>query len=115
MDRRDELLEIRCPIGVTQNIVSGKWKIMIIYRLKDGVRRFNELQRSLPNIRQSALTQQLRELEQDGLIHREVYKEVPPKVEYSLTFIGRRFLRVLERVGEWGNEYIEHLQNQKRE
>lgn len=82
MDRRKELLELECPIAVTQKIIAGKWKILIIWRLKDGLRRFNELQRSLPNITQSTLTQQLRELVQDGLVHREVYKEIPPKVEY---------------------------------
>ncbi|MDP4094345.1 MAG: helix-turn-helix domain-containing protein [Bacillota bacterium] len=109
MDRKSELLEIGCPIGITQDIIAGKWKILIIWRLKDGVRRFNELQKSLPGIRQSSLTQQLRELEQDGLVNREVYKVVPPKVEYSLTDMGRKFIRVLKEIGEWGFEYIEYL------
>ncbi|HEX9058851.1 MAG TPA: helix-turn-helix domain-containing protein [Clostridia bacterium] len=109
MDRKKELLEISCPIEVVQNVIAGKWKVLIIWRLKDGIKRFNELQKSLPNIRQSTLTQQLRELEQDGLIHREVYKEVPPKVEYSLTDIGNKFLKVIYRLGEWGLEYTEIL------
>jgi len=111
MDRKKELLEIGCPIAITQNVVAGKWKILIIWRLKDGVKRFNELQKSLPNIRQSALTLQLRELEQDGLVHREVYKEVPPKVEYSLTDFGEKFLKVTYKLGEWGLEYIEFLKS----
>ncbi|MDP4164830.1 MAG: helix-turn-helix domain-containing protein, partial [Bacillota bacterium] len=74
----------RCPVGIAQKVISGKWKIVIIYLLKDGVLRFNELQRIIPDIRRAYLTQQLRELEVDGLVHREVYKVVPPKVEYSL-------------------------------
>jgi DNA-binding HxlR family transcriptional regulator len=109
MDRKAELLKLECPIAVVQDVVAGKWKILIIWRLKDGVKRFNELQRTLPNIRQSALTLQLRELERDGMIHREVYKEIPPKVEYSLTEIGIKFLKTLDKFGEWGYEYMEFL------
>ncbi len=109
MDRKEELLKLECPISIVQSVVAGKWKIVIIWRLKDGAKRFNELQRVLPNIRHSALTLQLRELERDGLIHREVYKEIPPKVEYSLTEIGRKFLKALDKFGEWGFEYIEYL------
>lgn len=77
--------------------------------MKDGVKRFNELQRTLPNIRQSTLTIQLRELEKDGLIHREVYKEIPPKVEYSLTEMGSKFLEALNVFGKWGLDYMEFL------
>lgn len=110
MDRKKELLESECPVMITQKVIAGKWKILIIWRLKDGVKRFNELQKSLPNIRQSALTQQLRELEQDGLVHREVYKEVPPKVEYTLTNMGEKFLKeVIYSIGNWGLEYINFL------
>ena len=115
MERKKELLEISCPVTVAQNIVAGKWKILIIWRLKDGVKRFNELQKSLPNIRQSGLTQQLRELEEDGLIHREVYREVPPKVEYSLTEIGREFIKVTYKMGEWGLKYIQLLKKEKNQ
>lgn len=71
--------------------------------------RFGELHRAMPNIRQGYLTQQLRELEKDGLVHREVYKQVPPKVEYSLTEIGREFLPVTKAMDEWGKKYIELL------
>lgn len=111
MERREELLDIKCPMAITQNIVAGKWKLLIIWQLRDSVKRFGELQRSLPNIRQGALTQQLRELEQDGLIHREVFKEVPPKVEYSLTPIGRKFLKVTDIMSEWGLEYVEYIKS----
>jgi DNA-binding HxlR family transcriptional regulator len=111
MDRKTELFNLSCPIAIAQNVVAGKWKILIIWRLKDGVRRFSELQKSLPNIAQSSLTQQLKELERDGLIHREVYKEVPPKVEYSLTDIGKSFLNATYKFAEWALEYIEYLKN----
>lgn len=106
---RQELLEIKCPVGITQNIIAGKWKLVIIWTLKDGVMRFNELLRALPEIRQGYLTQQLRELERDGLVHREVYREVPPKVEYSLTDMGNKFLKVMDQMFEWGTEYLEFM------
>lgn len=109
--RKDELLEIHCPMGVTQKIIGGKWKLLIIWRLKDGVMRFNELKKSLKDIRQGCLTQQLRELEEDGLIHREVYREVPPKVEYSLTEIGKNFLKVSYTMSEWGMDYIKFIKS----
>lgn len=109
MQLRQELLEIGCPVGITQNIIAGKWKLVIIWTLKDGLKRFNELQRAIPTIRQGYLTQQLRELEQDGLVHREIYKEVPPKVEYSLTKMGNNFLKVIDKMFEWGTEYREFI------
>ncbi|AOT70989.1 winged helix-turn-helix transcriptional regulator [Geosporobacter ferrireducens] len=112
MEARKELKEIKCPVGVAHNVISGKWKLVIIWILKDNVKRFNELQKALPGIRQSYLTQQLRELEKDGLVYREVYKEVPPKVEYSLTDIGREFLKVMDRMYEWGEAYMAFIENQ---
>jgi len=111
MDRKKELLEMGCPMLVAQDVIAGKWKIIILWHLKDGVMRFNQLQKSLQNIRQGTLTQQLRQLEEDGLVHREVYKEVPPKVEYSLTDIGIKFLKVTDKLGGWVLEYIEVLKN----
>lgn len=110
---RKELLGIGCPVAITQDVIRGKWKLVILYLLKDGVMRFSELQRALPSVRQGYLTQQLRELEQDGMIHREVYKVIPPKVEYSLADMGVRFLKVMEVMREWGTEYIEYLQEQE--
>lgn len=97
---------IRCPVVTTQNLIGGKWKILILYHLGQGTKRFNELQRALPRIAQATLTQQVRELERDGLVHREVYAVVPPKVEYSLTLIGRRFLPVMEAMCAWGVAYL---------
>lgn len=109
---RKELLQIGCPVTITQDVIRGKWKLVILYLLKDGVMRFSELQRALPSVRQGYLTQQLRELEQDGMINREVYKVIPPKVEYSLADMGVRFLKVMEVMQEWGMEYIEYLHQQ---
>lgn len=96
-------------VCAVQEALTGKWKIVILAELNDGVKRFNELQRALVGIRQAYLTQQLRELEADGLIHREVYREVPPKVEYSLTEIGMKFRPVLEAMFEFGAEYNKYL------
>ncbi|HWP98423.1 MAG TPA: helix-turn-helix domain-containing protein [Syntrophomonadaceae bacterium] len=110
---RKELLEIGCPVAITQDVIRGKWKLVILYLLKDSVKRFSELQRNLPLIRQGYLTQQLRELEQDGIIHREVYKVIPPKVEYSLTEMGLKFMKVMDAMQEWGLVYIDYLHNQE--
>ena len=95
-----------CPALAVQNLIAGKWKLPILSHLREETKRFNELQRLLPEISQGILTRQLRELEQDGLVHREVYKEVPPKVEYSLTEIGQSFIPVLNIVCNWGEEYL---------
>ena len=94
-----------CPVVSTLDIIGGKWKVLILYYLKDDVRRFNELQRLLSGITQRMLTLQLRELENDGIVHREVYPQVPPKVEYSLTEFGRTLMPVIEAMHRWGQEY----------
>jgi DNA-binding HxlR family transcriptional regulator len=95
-----------CPVLVVQNIIAGKWKLPILWQLSQGTKRFNQLQKLLPEISQGILTQQLRELEQDELIHREIYKEVPPKVEYSLTGLGESFMPVLSIICDWGKNYL---------
>ncbi|MCL4439714.1 MAG: helix-turn-helix transcriptional regulator [Firmicutes bacterium] len=98
--------EANCPVIVVQNLLAGKWKLVILWHLIEKTRRFNELQKLLPEISQGILTQQLRELERDGLVHREVYKEVPPKVEYSLTDIGQSLKPVMDVVAKWGETYL---------
>ena len=95
-----------CPVSVTQKVLMGKWKLSILWILHGKTRRFNELQKLMPEISRGVLTQQLRELESDKLINREVYREVPPKVEYSLTETGISFIPVLTQIMEWGVGYI---------
>ncbi|MGE7094451.1 winged helix-turn-helix transcriptional regulator [Lysinibacillus sp. NPDC048646] len=101
-----------CSLTLTQNVIAGRWKIIILWYLSRRTRRFNELQRLLPGISKGILTRQLRELEEDGMVHREVYKEVPPKVEYSLTLLGKNFIPVLDIMGEWGKKYMEKKQKE---
>ncbi|GIF76882.1 winged helix-turn-helix transcriptional regulator [Asanoa siamensis] len=92
-----------CGIDAAMDVVSGKWKSLILWELDNhGVRRFGELRRGLPGVSEKMLIQQLREMEQDGLINRQVYGEVPPKVEYSLTPDGRSLNAALAPLGDWG-------------
>lgn len=99
-----------CPMELGVNVLGGKWKLQIIWRIytKETV-RFNELQRLLGNITTKTLTQQLRELEEEKIIKRTVYAEVPPKVEYSLSDIGRTITPVLKTLCNWGINYKEML------
>jgi len=99
-----------CPVEVTLEMIGGKWKGLLLYHLLPGTQRFNALKRTLPNITQRMLTNQLRELEADGLVHREVYAEVPPRVEYSLTEQGRSLAPVLAELRKWGEAYIQSAQ-----
>lgn len=98
----------RCvPMSTLQAVIGGKWKILILWYVSFyKVQRFGELLRRLDGITQSALTKQLRELERDGFLHREIYKEIPPKVEYSLTELGESFIPVLERMMAWSETYL---------
>jgi DNA-binding HxlR family transcriptional regulator len=93
------------PVELSLGIIGGKWKIPIIWRLKDGSMRYGELRRSLSKVTHKMLTQQLRELEQDEIIIRKVYPEVPPKVEYSLTLLGESVIPVIDLLREWGEQY----------
>jgi DNA-binding HxlR family transcriptional regulator len=95
-----------CPIEALMDAVGGKWKPVILYYLLGGTRRFGELRRLVPGVSQRMLTQHLRELEADGIVHREVYKEVPPKVEYSLTELGRTLEPVLVQMNAWAEEHM---------
>lgn len=92
-------------VELSLNIIGGKWKIPILWRLKDGTKRYSELRRSLLKITHKMLTQQLRELEEAEIIIRKVYSEVPPKVEYSLTLLGKSVIPVIDMLREWGDEY----------
>jgi DNA-binding HxlR family transcriptional regulator len=95
--------EANCPVRTTMEIIGGKWKPVILYYVKaKKVCRFGELQRYIPHITKKMLTQQLRELESDGIINRKVYPQVPPKVEYSLTTYGKTLKPILKSMADWG-------------
>lgn len=100
----------RCYFELTVGVLSGKWKALILYRLAARpVMRFGEIRKSMPEVTERMLSKQLRELEDDGLISREVYNQIPPKVEYRLTEIGSKLVPILMMMKDWGAEYEEHL------
>jgi len=111
--QQKSIKSVSCPVETTLGIIGGKWKVLVIHNLLEGTRRFSELHRALPSISHRTLTKQLRELEADCVISRKVYQQVPPKVEYSLTEIGRKLKPVLMGMHKWG-EMIEK-QDHKRE
>ncbi len=97
---------ITCPVQAALDTIGGKWKPVLLALLSENTMRFGELQRRLPNVTQRMLTNQLRELERDGLIARKVYAQVPPKVEYSLTELGNTLAPMLEELRKWGERYM---------
>lgn len=103
----NRILEYHCPVEVTLNIIGGRWKPLILYRLKDKVLRFSQIHRMIPEISQKMLTKQLRDLEEDGIITRVVYAEIPPRVEYRLTDLGMTVIPIQEAMARWGFEYAE--------
>ncbi len=98
-----------CPVEAALEALGGKWKGLILFHLKDGKRRFNELRRLIPDITQRTLTRQLRELEQDRIVARTIYPEIPPRVEYKLTDFGKTLIPILDALYEWGQQYIDRL------
>ena len=94
-----------CPVTTALSVIGGKWKVIILWHLRGGVKRFGELQRLVSGISQKMLTQELRDLEETGLVNRKVYPVVPPKVEYSLTETGWSLQPVLEQLSHWGEKY----------
>jgi len=94
--------EDRCPVTHCLSLIGGKWKPVILFCIDGGIARFGAMQRAIPAVTKQMLTQQLRELEADGLIHRQVHAEVPPRVEYSLTGRGRSILPVIAAMRDWG-------------
>lgn len=106
--------EYSCTFEIAMDLIGGKWKPIIIWHLgTKGTQRFNELKKLLPQITQKMLTQQLRELESDGLVERKVYPQVPPKVEYSLTASGESLIPILRMMCSWGEEYYDNIYTSK--
>ena len=101
-----------CPVEITMGLIGDKWKILIIRDLLTGTKRFGELRKSLTGISQKVLTNNLRDMEKSGLVHREVFAEVPPRVEYSLTDTGWSLKPVLDSMVQWGNSYREMTKQQ---
>lgn len=99
-----------CPLEAAMDVMGGKWKVTVLFRLLENTRRFNELRRLLPNVTQRMLTTQLRDLESDGLINRKVYAEVPPRVEYSLTPLGKTLEPLLRELYHWGERFKEQVE-----
>ena len=103
------LASVHCPVELAIRIIGGKWKPVIIWHLRDSKKRFGELKREIKGITVKMLAQQLRELEQDGLVDRKMFYEVPPRVEYSLTDLGRSLEPALRELGAWGKKYRSKL------
>jgi DNA-binding HxlR family transcriptional regulator len=97
-----ETLINRCPVNFTLELIGGRWKTLILFNLQKKPLRFSELKRALPGVTEKMLTQQLRELEADNLVTRTVYAEVPPRVEYSLTDLGKSLWPVMNTIAQWG-------------
>lgn len=94
-----------CPVETTLTLIGDKWKVLILRDLRGGTKRFGELRRSLSGISQKVLTSNLRDMESSGLILREVFPEVPPRVEYALTDLGESMTPILDAMASWGEEY----------
>ena len=94
-----------CPVETTLTLIGDKWKVLILRDLMPGTKRFGELKKSIGNVSQKVLTAQLRAMEENGLVQRDVYAEVPPRVEYSLTELGKSLKPILDSMWAWGEEY----------
>ncbi|RUR73157.1 winged helix-turn-helix transcriptional regulator [Chlorogloeopsis fritschii PCC 9212] len=105
--------KLTCELEITLQVIGGRWKVLIIRELMAGVKRFGQLQRLLPGITQKMLTQQLREMEEDGIIHREIYPQIPPKVEYSLTPLGESLKPILYAMHELAIQHLHQINRRK--
>ena len=102
-----------CPFATVQSLIAGKWATLILHYLQDGPVRFNELHRMMPRMTHATLSVQLKDLEEKGLVTRVQYETIPPRVEYSLTEIGKKFHPAMAALQQWGEEYIEYMRQQK--
>ncbi len=98
-----------CPVETTISLIGDKWKVLVLRELMDGAKRFGQLQRGVGKVSQKVLTSQLRSMEADGLVHREVFAEVPPRVEYSLTPLGESLAPVIDALRTWGEAFKAQL------
>jgi DNA-binding HxlR family transcriptional regulator len=96
----------KCPVTATMGLIGGKWKILIMHLINNDINRFGKMSMMLKDISKQMLTTQLRELENDGLIHREIYAEIPPRVEYFLTDKGKSLMPIIDMMKDWGNENL---------
>src|SRR5262245_5060340 len=96
---------VGCPVEATLRVIEGRWKVLVLHYLLDGAKRFNSLQRDLSGVSARTLAKQLRELERDGILRRKVFAEIPPRVEYSLTDLGKSLKPVLYAMHDWGEAY----------
>ena len=97
-----------CPVATTVDLVGNKWKLLIMRELLTGTKRFNEIHRLVGGISQKVLTENLRKMESDGIVKREVFPEVPPRVEYSLTDLGDSLRPIINSMSDWGTDYIKN-------
>lgn len=95
-----------CPVEATLDVIGGKWKPVILWILRNGVMRFSAIQKAIPEVNSKTLTKQLRELEEDGVITRTVYPEIPPRVEYSVTEFGWSLIPIIQSLCDWGAQYL---------
>ncbi|MCT1401729.1 helix-turn-helix transcriptional regulator [Paenibacillus sp. p3-SID867] len=104
-------MTVYCKFGTALEILTGKWKSLILLRLlSNGTMRFSELQKAIPDISKKMLAQQLKELEYHDIVHREVFAQIPPKVEYSITEYGQLMKPVLQTMSDWGAGHVQHMQ-----
>jgi len=96
----------QCPVNTALKIIGGKWRLLIIYQMKNEKKRFGELKRLIPSISEKMLIQELKKLTEAGIVYRKAYKEIPPKVEYSLTEEGRKVLPIIDQINEFGKSLI---------
>jgi len=104
----------KCPYATAQSLISGKWAVLILLYLEEGPIRFNELLRKMPKMTHATLSVQLKSLEENGLVRRVQCEDIPPRVEYSLTDIGRKFHPVIAAMEVWGKEYIARMQEENK-
>lgn len=106
--------ELSCPVETTLKVLSGRWKVLIIHQLLEGTKRFNQLQRELKGVTHRTLSKQLKEMEEHGLIKRKDYKELPPRVEYSLSPLGLSLDNILSAMHVWGESFGHKISRRKK-